>query len=212
MSSSVAEPDFSKDLENSTESTSTTTTIFNTEAIQSLPRHYIITQLREAGYTEIAEELKPVSNPDDPAHEAFQSIANALSEEREQQFADMLNTLGVEENSLKLTYDTIVAELFKGQTHWGRIVTFVVFTSHVVLHCARREELRHKVPQVVEWTDTVIREKLHCWIEQQGGWQAFVQHFDMEHWRVSLSSALLGLGLGVTIVAGGLLALKKVLL
>lgn len=187
------------------------TTIFDKEAIQSLPRQFIITQLREAGFTEIAEELEPVSNPNDPVHEAFHAIAVTLSEEREDQFADMLSTLGMDENSLKHTYDTIVAELFKGQTHWGKIVTFIVFTSHMVLHCARRESLRHKVPQIVEWTDAVMHEKLQCWVQEQGGWQAFVDHFDVENWRVSLSTVLLGLGLGATVVAGGLLALKKML-
>lgn len=184
-------------------------TIFDKEAIQSLPRHYIITQLREAGFTEIAEELTPVCNPDDPIHEAFQAIAIALSEERGDQFADMLSLLGVEERSLKHTYDTIVDELFKGQMHWGKIVTFIVFTSHVVLYCARRESLRNVVPQVVEWTDA--HEKLHSWIVEQGGWQAFVEHFDVENWRVSLSTVLLGLGLVATFVAGGLLALRKML-
>lgn len=185
--------------------------ILDKEAIQSLPRQYIISQLRDAGFTEIAEGLKPVSNPDDPVHEAFHAIAITLSEEREQQFTDMLNTLGMEGNSLKHTYDTIVAELFRGQIHWGKIVTFIVFTSHMVLYCAHKGSLRHRVPQIVEWTDAVMQEKLRCWIQEQGGWQAFVDHFDMENWRVSLSTVLLGLGLGASIVAGGLLALKKVL-
>ena len=121
----------------------------------------------------------------------------------------MLNTLAIQESTLKQTYDTIVEEMFKGQTHWGKMVTFVVFTSHIVLYCAKRENLKHKVPDVVNWTETVIDEKLHRWIEEQGGWQAFVEHFDTENWRISLSTVLLGLGLGAGVVAGGLLALKK---
>lgn len=123
----------------------------------------------------------------------------------------MLNTLAIEESTLKQTYDTIVEEMFKGQTHWGKMVTFVVFTSHVVLFCAKRENLKHKVPDVVLWTETVVDEKLRCWIEEQGGWQSFVEHFDTENWRVSLSTVVLGLGLGFGAMAGGLLALKKLL-
>lgn len=189
----------------------TTPTIYNKEAIQSLPRHFIITQLREAGFGDIADALQPVSNPNDPLHEAFEAIAAALSEEREEQFNDMLNTLAVDENTLKLCYDTIAAEMFKGKTHWGRIVTFVVFTSHVVLYCARREKLKHTVPLVVEWADTVIHGRLHRWIEEQGGWQAFVEHFDVESWRISLSAAVFGIGLGAGLLAGGIFALKKLL-
>lgn len=189
----------------------TSPTILDKEAIQSLPRYFIITQLKDAGFTDIAEQLPPVSNPNDPVHSAFKGIAVTLSEEREEQFTDMLNTLAVKESSLKETFDTIVAELFKEQTHWGKLVTFIVFTSHVVLYCARRENLRHKVPEVVEWTDTVIHERLHHWIIAKGGWQAFVEHYDTDNWRVSLSTVLLGIGLGAGVVAGGLLALKKML-
>jgi hypothetical protein len=190
----------------------TTPTIFDKDAIQSLPRHYIISQLKEAGFKEIADQLSPVSNPNDPVHRAFEGIATTLSEEREEQFTDMLSVLSVEESTLKETYDTIVLELFKGQIHWGKMVTFIVFTSHVVLYSARREHMRHKVPEIVEWTETVIHEKLHHWIEEQGGWQALVEHFDTENWRVSLSTILLGIGLSAGIAAGGILALKKMIL
>lgn len=186
-------------------------TIFDKEAIQSLPRHYIIEQLKENGWTDIAASLSPVPNPDEPIHETFKAIAAALREEREEQFDDMICTLSVKENSIRETFDTIVSELFKGPTHWGKMVTFIVFTSHLVQYCAQRRELRHKIPDLMEWTDAAMQEKLHQWIEQQGGWQAFVEHFDMENWRVSLSTFLLGLGVGVSLLAGGLLAMKKFL-
>lgn len=184
-------------------------TMFDKETIQSLPRHYIITQLTENGYEDIADRLQQVSNPNDPVHEIFQGVAANLNEEREQQFKEMLRTLALNNSNLKEVYDSIIAEMFKNSTHWGRIVAFTVFTSHFTLYCAGDVSLQHRVPEVVEWCDRVIQDKLHSWIEEQGGWQAFVDHFDLENWRVTLSSALLGLGVGVSAVVSGLIVLKK---
>ena len=191
-------------------------TIFDKETIQSLPRQYIITVLLENGYSDLAASLKKVPNPDDQqqVHDALREIAAALNEEREEQFKDMLTTLSPNEDNLKQTYDTISSEMFKGKTHWGKVVTFIVFTSHLVLYCAEREKLRSKVPEVMEWSDVVMKERLHDWIQEQGGWQAFVEHYDLENWRVSLSTAVLGLGATIMVASGfaalkGLSALKQ---
>lgn len=183
-------------------------TIFDKETIQSLPRHYIITQLRKNGHADIANKLTPVDNPDNRVHASFSEIAASLEEERAEQFADMLNTLALEDSNLKRTYNTIVDEMFKEHIHWGRIVTFIVFTSNMVLYCARSRSLKHRVPEIMTWTDTVMNEKMHRWIEEQGGWQAFVEHFDLENWRVSLSTLLLGLGASMAVI-GGFFAVKK---
>ena len=185
-----------------------TPTIFDKETIQSLPRQYIITQLVESGYSELAAGLKKVPNPDNQAHDALKEIAMALNEEREEQFMDMLITLAPNENNLKQTYDTISSEMFKGKTHWGKVVTFIVFTSHLALYCAEKERLRSKVSEIVQWSDAVMKERLHDWIQEQGGWQAFVEHYDLENWRVSLSTTLLSLGATV-VLASGFTAIKQ---
>lgn len=183
-------------------------TIFDKETIQSLPRHYIITQLRKNGHTDIANKLTPVANPDSHVHQSFSEIAANLEEERAEQFADLLNTLALDDSNLKNTYETIIDEMFKGHIHWGRIVTFIVFTSNVVLYCARSRSLKHRVPEILMWTDVAMQEKMHRWIKEQGGWQAFVEHFDLESWRVSLSTLLLGLGASMAVI-GGFFAVKK---
>lgn len=185
-----------------------TPTIFDKETIQSLPRQYIITQLVENGYSELAEGLTRVPNPDNQAHDALKEIATTLNEERKEQFKDMLITLALTESNLKETYDTISSEMFKGKTHWGKVVTFIVFTSHLVLYCAEKERLRSRVSEIVQWSDEVMKERLHDWIQEQGGWQAFVEHFDLENWRVSLSTTLLSLGATV-ILASGFAAVRQ---
>lgn len=185
--------------------------LFEKELIQSVPRQYIVTQLVENGFSDLANKLPHVSSPDHHVHEVVKEVAAALKDERQEQFDDMLATLALDESNLKETYNTITFEMFKGKTHWGKVITFVAFTSHIVLYCARDRKLKHKVSEIVEWADAVMDKKLHSWIEEQGGWQAFVEHCDLEQWRVSLSTALLGLGVGVSVVASGLVFLKKCL-
>ena len=186
-------------------------TIFDKEAIQSIPRYYIIEQLQDVGLEDVAAELKLASNPEHPIHQAFRAVAAHLNKEREEQFNDMLYKLSLDEDCLKEAYDTIISEVLKGPTHWGKMVTVVVFTSHVVLYCARspRQNLKAKVPEIVAWADNMMQERLHLLIEEQGGWQAFVEHFDLENRRISLSTLLLGVGVVVTVLAGGLFALRR---
>ena len=186
-------------------------TIYDKEVIKSFPRQYIITQLKRNGFAELAEALPGAVNSEDPIHAAFREIADTLNEEREEQMKDMLKTLKLDETNLKATYDTIIVEMFRDRIHWGKIVTFVVFSAHYVLCCAQREDLRPKIADLMELIDSHVEERLHHWIEVQGGWQAFVEHYETENWRISVSTAVLGLGLGLTVVAGGLMALKNML-
>ena len=185
--------------------------ILDIESTKALPRSYIITQLKKKGFTDIANKLPQVSNPENHVHEVLREIADILNEERGEQFEDMLRELApADYSSLKKTNDMIVYEMFKDEINWGRVVTFIVFSSHIVLYCAQRENLSQNVGDVVNWIETMMEERLHDWIEQQGGWQAFVQHYDNESWRVNLSTAILGLGVGLAAVIGGLAFLKKI--
>lgn len=185
--------------------------VYNKECIQSLSRQYIITQLQLKGFSNIARELPVVANPEDPVHEALRHIADILNEERKEQFDEMLLTLMLDESNLMQTYDTITSEMLKDEQNWGRIVTFIVFTAHLSVYCAQTEKLRHKVVAVVERADCLMEEKLHHWIEEQGGWQALLEHYDLEKWRINLSTAILGAGVSLGVVIGGIMAFKSIL-
>jgi len=183
--------------------------IYNKEAILSLPRHYIITQLRNNGFKDLANSLPQVPNPDDPIHGALQKIAATLNEERQEQFDDMLLYLNLTSDNLKETFDSIVNEMLRDSKNWGRIITFVVFVSHLVLYCARQKALYQRVPEVMQWTDSAVQEKMQGWIEKQGGWQACLEHYDLESWRISLSTFLLGMGGVLALATAGLAFFKN---
>lgn len=183
--------------------------MMDTERCKSLARKYISTQLRRNGFTDIARQLPRVKNPSDHVHEVLKEIADTLDEERGDQFDEMLSVLSLDDRNIEHTYDTIVYEMFKDTINWGKIVTFITFSAHMAVHCAKKEELRPKVQDIVSWTDKEMEEKLQAWIMEQGGLQAFIQHYDTENWRVSLSTAVVGLGMGLAVLAGGLITLKR---
>ena len=176
---------------------------------KSLARKYVITQLRRNNFNEIANTLPKVKNVNDHVHMVVQEIADTLVEERGGQFEDMLNTLNLDDSSIEHTYDTIMYEMFKDTVNWGKIVTFIAFSAHMAVYCAKTDELQHRVKDIVSWADKVMKEKLEQWIEGQGGLQDFVSHYDTENWRVNLSSAVLALGVTFVAFAGGFLTLRK---
>lgn len=183
--------------------------MLDTDRYKSLARKYISTQLRRNGFTEIASTLPRIKNPSDRVHDVLKEIADTLDEERGAQFDEMLRILSLDESNIEDTYDTIVYEMFKDTVNWGKIVTFIAFSAHMAVHCAKQESLRQMVPNIVAWTDREMEEKLQDWILEQGGLQAFIHHYDTENWRVSLSTALMGLGMGLAVLAGGLIAVKR---
>lgn len=184
--------------------------IMDTDRCKSLARKYINTQLKRNGFSEIVDMLPRVKNPYDHVHEVLKEIADTLDEERSQQFDDMLRVLGMDASNMEHTYDIIIYEMFRDAINWGRIVTFITFSAHMAVYCARQEKLRHKVLDIVSWTDKEM-EKLQSWILDQGGLQAFIRHYDTENWRVSLSAAVMSVGVSLAVLLGGLMAFKKLL-
>ena len=178
------------------------------DGYKSLARKYISTQLKRNGFSDIVRMLPGVTNPSDHIHEVLKEIADTLDEERRQQFDDMLNVLNMDDDNMKHTYDVIMYELFRDEINWGRIITFITFAAHMAVYCAKQEELRHKVPDIVLWTDKKM-ENLQSWIWDQGGLQAFIEHYDTKNWHVSLSSAIMVLGIGLAVVVSGLMTIKR---
>ncbi len=116
--------------------------------------------------------------------------------------------MNLNSSNIEQTYDNIMYDMFSNSINWGQIITYITFTAHMAVYCARENSLRDKVPDIVTWADRVMEERLQGWIRSQGGLQAFLDHYDTADWQVNLSSGLLALGVVATI-ATGLLALKK---
>ncbi len=176
---------------------------------QHLPRKYIAVQLRRNNFHELASTLPRARfTSNNNIYTSVQEIADTLEEERGVQFDQMLFTMNVNSSNIGQTYDNIMYEMFRDTINWGKIITYITFTAHMAVYCARNNLLRDQVPDIVTWADRVMEEQLEGWIRSQGGLQAFLDHYGTADWQVNLSSGVLALGLVATI-ATGLFALKK---
>ena len=171
-------------------------------------RRYILNQLQKKGFEDIAEkhDTQESQDPEDGSQRMLHHLAGNLAEERERQFEDILSRLSLTNENLSETYRIIVQEMFIDGVNWGRILAFLVFSGALAVHCAR-EGMESRVGDVIRWTEDDVEKTVSRWVVKQGGWKAFVDHFDDESWTIESPQFILA-GI-ILILAGGLYLLKK---
>ena len=176
-----------------------------------LARTYIINRLRRQGFGEIAERYTSSEcdeEEDDETHQALHRLAHGLAEEKRHQFEDILERLEINRDNLEGTYRDIVAEMFKDQIHWGRIIAFLVFSGSLAVYCAQND-MEDRIGDVIEWAEADVQTTVSSWVLSQGGWAAFMEHFD-DTWTVEVSPYLM-VAVAAAVLAGGLFLLRKML-
>ena len=171
-------------------------------------RRYIVNQLHKKGFDDVARkhDIPGTEEPEDGSQRTLHHLAGSLAEERERQFEDILSRLGLTNDNLSETYHIIVREMFIDGVNWGRILAFLVFSGSLAVHCAR-EDMGNRIGDVIEWTEDDIERTVSRWVLEQGGWRAFVDHFDDGTWTIDSPQYILA-GI-LLILAGGLYLLKK---
>ena len=160
-------------------------------------RAYIVNQLRKHDFEALATKHAPIDEHCcDGSQRMLHHLAGNLAEERQRQFEDILNRLQLTTENLSETYRTVVKEMFATGINWGRILAFLVFSGSLAVYCAR-ENMENRVGEVISWTENDVEKTVSKWVIQQGGWAAFVDHFD-DSWTIEnpgyvLVSVLLGL-------------------
>ena len=178
--------------------------------LEEIARQYLMTVLRGNKYTNLANQLPPVRDPDQNVHRLINSICEQLERERAQQFDEIISSLSITNDSLEDTYRQLMTHVFQEGINWGRIITFLVFSSRLSLHCAQ-SGMQNRVRDVVEWTEDEMRERIHSWVVERGGWAAFVRHYDNDSWKMSLPSFLVVTGMFAAIFASGVFMAKRFL-
>lgn len=170
-------------------------------------RVYIVNQLRKHECSDIAEKYAVPEDEDDGSQLMLQHMANELAEERQRQFEDILNRLQLDNDNIEETYRTIVTEIFRDHINWGRVLAFLIFSGSLAVYCAQHS-MEERVGDVISWTEDEMQQTVSLWVVQQGGWAAFVEHFDGS-WTIEIPQLVVGAGLVAAIVTGGLFLLKK---
>ena len=126
-------------------------------------------------------------------------------------FNGMVKKLDINMENITLIFPTVVENMLEdGAINWGRIVSVYAFAGRLAQHMDSQgnAHTQHIVGKVSSVCGSVLADKLADWIEQQGGWDAFLEHFPGEDpaaerrvWGGLLMTAAMGLGLLATMVA-----------
>lgn len=182
--------------------------------INHLSQSYIIEQLIKYGQKQLANALTcQLQPPTDVTQKIIKKISNQLAEEQKEQLEEICFELHLTEDTVSDTFDAISLELFRDGIKWGRIVTYIAFTGAFAVYCAEHN-LKTHVTIVMNKTESFIGTYLHKWIDESGGGQAFVKHFDEQEISVISYLPTLVFGMGVTAltIASGFIFFRQKLL
>uniref|UniRef100_A0A3Q3X971 Apoptosis regulator Bcl-2 family BH4 domain-containing protein n=1 Tax=Mola mola TaxID=94237 RepID=A0A3Q3X971_MOLML len=118
------------------------------------PRAAIHRVLREAG-----DELERLYAPD---------------------FTEMSRQLYLTSSTAQGRFAEVIDELFRDGVNWGRIIAFFEFGGAVCAECASKEEMSPQVDNIAEWMTEYLNGPLNSWIQDNGGWDAFVELYDRQ--------------------------------
>lgn len=88
-------------------------------------------------------------------------------------FSDLSAQLRVTPDTAYRRFEQVVGELFRDGVNWGRLVAFFCFGAALSVESAEKE-MGTLVPRIAHWMSTYLESNLEPWIQQHGGWDAFV--------------------------------------
>lgn len=134
-------------------------------------------------------------------------VADELIEENRQLFDSMCDQLHLTHASTYATFVGIADEIFQTGKNWGRIVAFLAFGATLAVYCVQKEDLAELLDNIIEWLSLYMEQNLGQWINENGGWEGFIQFFKKEDgspgngrnggWRIA---AVAGLGIGALLM------------
>uniref|UniRef100_A0A914XQL5 Bcl-2 Bcl-2 homology region 1-3 domain-containing protein n=1 Tax=Plectus sambesii TaxID=2011161 RepID=A0A914XQL5_9BILA len=108
---------------------------------------------------------------------AMRLLAADFERRYNSELACMVTQLSINVDTIYPTFKQIVEQLFIDGINWGRIVALYAFGGAVAAQCMA-DDRPALVRQVADWVAVFTRNRLQPWIDQQGGWDAFVAWYE----------------------------------
>ncbi|ESO08228.1 hypothetical protein HELRODRAFT_185432 [Helobdella robusta] len=105
---------------------------------------------------------------------AMRNLGEEFEERYRGVFNDMCQQLHITPNNASATFRAIIGELFSDGIRWGRIVALFSFSGCLAVECMERK-MPHLVDEVLTWTTAYLDEHLSKWIQDNNGWDGFVE-------------------------------------
>lgn len=131
------------------------------------------------------ENVSPFPNrlqqPDPHAalHRVLREAGNEIERMYLRDFAEMSDQLHFTPNTAQRKFTAVVEELFSDGVNWGRIVAFFEFGGTMCVESVNRE-MTSQVDNIAHWMTDYLNGPLHIWIQENGGWDAFVELYGQQ--------------------------------
>ncbi|NXD87203.1 BCL2 regulator, partial [Halcyon senegalensis] len=117
------------------------------------------------------ERLHPVPQV---VHLALRQAGDEFSRRYQRDFAQMSGQLHLTPFTARGRFVAVMEELFRDGVNWGRIVAFFEFGGVMCVESVNRE-MSSLVDSIATWMTEYLNRHLHNWIQDNGGWDAFVE-------------------------------------
>ncbi|XP_016134428.1 apoptosis regulator Bcl-2-like [Sinocyclocheilus grahami] len=148
------------------------------------------------------------SDPYSRIYRALREAGDEIERIYQREFEEMSHRMIFSPNTTQRSFLAVAEELFIDGVNWGRIVAFFEFGGTMCVESVNRE-MASQVDNIAHWMTDYLNGPLENWIEENGGWDAFVELYSQQRDSVFhpfsyltkvLGLAVLGLA-GVTIGA-----------
>uniref|UniRef100_A0A8C1S8K5 Apoptosis regulator Bcl-2 n=1 Tax=Cyprinus carpio TaxID=7962 RepID=A0A8C1S8K5_CYPCA len=153
-------------------------------------------------------------DPCSALHTVLREAGDELERLYQSDFAEMSKQLHITSITAQQRFTAVIDELFRDGVNWGRIIAFFEFGGTVCVECVNKEMTAH-VDNIAGWMTEYLNGPLHAWIQENGGWEAFVELYGRQRdsvFRSSWSSIVTVFGLAalgaVGLTIGAYLAQK----
>ncbi|KAK6310748.1 hypothetical protein J4Q44_G00188030 [Coregonus suidteri] len=134
-----------------------------------------------AGPGSVPHLSKRLSQPDSHAaiHRVLREAGDELERLYQPDFAEMSHQLYLTSSMAERRFREVIDELFRDGVNWGRIIAFFEFGGTICVECVNKE-MTSQVDHIAGWMTEYLNGPLHSWIQENGGWEAFVELYDRQ--------------------------------
>ncbi|XP_062382372.1 apoptosis regulator Bcl-2 [Sardina pilchardus] len=120
-------------------------------------------------------------------HRVLREAGDELERLYQPDFAEMSMQLHLTSITAHRRFTAVVDELFRDGVNWGRIIAFFEFGGTVCVECVNKE-MTSQVDNIAGWMTEYLNGPLQAWIQENGGWEAFVELYGRQKESVFRSS------------------------
>ncbi|KAJ8012098.1 hypothetical protein DPEC_G00065150 [Dallia pectoralis] len=123
--------------------------------------------------------LSHAPDPHAAIHRVLREAGDELERLYQPDFLEMSRQLYLTSSVAERRFREVIDELFRDGVNWGRIIAFFEFGGTICVECVNKE-MTGQVDHIAGWMTEYLNGPLHGWIQENGGWEAFVELYDRQ--------------------------------